>query len=219
MGRMLSLRKRVLTMQNQGKCRPVLRGVSLVELIVVLTILAVLLALLLPAVQSARERAREAVCKNNLYQLNLALTHYSETHKKIPAAPRDGWVSGWCWEVLPYIEQQNLYNGTQIPLTIAAAPLPLRSSPRLFRCPRRTSLQPIGDQEWWPSHYVLSSNSRREYFNLWDAPLDVRVSWANSPEQPRAAMGRSKGPHHNGFFLTHGAQQGVEFMIDGVSVR
>ncbi len=124
MGRQQSSGDQRFGMKIPRQIRAVSRGVSLVELIVVLTILSVLLALLLPAVQSARERAREAVCKNNLYQLNLALTHYSETHKKIPAAPRDGWVSGWCWEVLPYIEQQSLYNSAQTPLTIAAAPIP-----------------------------------------------------------------------------------------------
>jgi prepilin-type N-terminal cleavage/methylation domain-containing protein len=43
------------------------RAVTLVELLVVLVILAGLVGLLLPAVQAAREKAREAVCKNNLH--------------------------------------------------------------------------------------------------------------------------------------------------------
>jgi prepilin-type N-terminal cleavage/methylation domain-containing protein len=63
-------------------------GLTMVELLVVLAIIATLLGLLLPAVQLVRERARETVCKNNVYQINLALTQFRETHKKLPRPGR-----------------------------------------------------------------------------------------------------------------------------------
>ena len=85
-------------------------GVTLVETLVVLAIITILLGLLFPAVQIARERAREAVCKNNVYQINLAVVNFEEVHKKLPRAGKSGKVGGWIVDILPFIEQQNLHS-------------------------------------------------------------------------------------------------------------
>ncbi|QDS92661.1 Type II secretion system protein G precursor [Roseimaritima multifibrata] len=100
-------------------------GFTLVELLVVIAIIGVLVGLLLPAVQAAREAARRMSCTNNLKQLGLALHNYHDTHKTMPyavtgmggitsgtATPAPGQTrnqKGWVM-VLPYIEQQNLYD-------------------------------------------------------------------------------------------------------------
>ena len=52
------------------------RGLSLVELLVVLAILGALAGLIIPAVQSARGAARRTQCKSNLRQIGLAMTRY-----------------------------------------------------------------------------------------------------------------------------------------------
>ncbi len=49
-------------------------GFTLVELLVVIAIIGTLVGLLLPAVQSARESARSNTCRNNLVQLQKALS-------------------------------------------------------------------------------------------------------------------------------------------------
>ena len=83
---------------------------TLIELLVVIAIIAVLIALLLPAVQSAREAARRIQCTNNLKQLGLAMHNYQSAINTLPYGMKgDAWGT-WLNCVLPYVEQQPLFN-------------------------------------------------------------------------------------------------------------
>ncbi len=86
------------------------RGFTLIELLVVIAIIAVLIALLLPAVQAAREAARRAQCTNNLKQLGLAMHNYHTTHNSLPPGMKGCCWGTWLVFVLPYTEQQSLFN-------------------------------------------------------------------------------------------------------------
>ncbi len=104
-----------------GLCSAVsrLKAFTLVELLVVITIIGILISLLLPAVQAAREAARKLQCANNLKQLALAMHNYNTQHNTFP---RNGylnpaWAVPCAWQqfsvnvfILPFLEQQNLYN-------------------------------------------------------------------------------------------------------------
>ena len=62
------------------------RGLSLIELLVVITIITLLLAMLVPGVSATRERLRRLVCANNLRQWGHALQYYRDDNEDyIPA--------------------------------------------------------------------------------------------------------------------------------------
>lgn len=88
------------------------RGVTIVELLVVLAIIGILVSLLMPAVQSARIASLRTVCTNNKRQLDLGLDMYADARAgSWPPAPRDPYPSGWTFEVLPFIEESTVRNG------------------------------------------------------------------------------------------------------------
>jgi prepilin-type N-terminal cleavage/methylation domain-containing protein len=91
---------------------------TLIELLVVIAIIAILIGLLLPAIQSARESASRTQCGNNLHQIGLALHTYEDNNNSFPPSyvinviPKPLTIQSYSWGtlILPYLEQENLYN-------------------------------------------------------------------------------------------------------------
>ena len=122
------------------------RAFTLVELLVVIAIIGVLVALLLPAVQAAREAARRMSCSNNLKQLSLALHNHHDTHGSFPYGNYAGWGHSWTANILPYMEQDPLYDTIPAPFndsgwwggtdarSLALIEL-VRTPVKTFRCP------------------------------------------------------------------------------------
>jgi len=131
------------------------RAFTLVELLVVIAIIGMLVGLLLPAVQSAREAARRTDCTNRLKQLGLAMHLHHDAKGRFPSAyesvispgnphgsPDPGTLDsapGWAWgtQILPYLEQQTLYERLNRELPCWHADNELATSTHLqdFICP------------------------------------------------------------------------------------
>jgi prepilin-type N-terminal cleavage/methylation domain-containing protein len=148
------------------------RGFTLIELLVVIAIIAVLIALLLPAVQQAREAARRTQCRNNLKQIGLAMHNYISSFDILPPGINyPGMVdsfyanqnsqthilnyTGWVL-ILPYIDQQNLYN--QFNFSIASNDARGTATP----------LQPAGD-------YTLNLPVTSHLVDVYLCPSDPNV--------------------------------------------
>ncbi|MBY0459487.1 MAG: DUF1559 domain-containing protein [Gemmataceae bacterium] len=84
------------------------RGVTLIELLLVIAILAILIGLLLPAVQKVRETAARLRGSNNTKQITLAIQNYADTSGgQLPTS--DGGYRSAYYKILPYLEHGNYY--------------------------------------------------------------------------------------------------------------
>jgi prepilin-type N-terminal cleavage/methylation domain-containing protein len=79
---------------------------TLIEVLVVVAIIGILASLLMPSLSKSREKAKAAVCKNQLKQINIAVVMHADDSDNIlvhtheaPARHR----KPWRWTLAPYL--------------------------------------------------------------------------------------------------------------------
>jgi prepilin-type N-terminal cleavage/methylation domain-containing protein/prepilin-type processing-associated H-X9-DG protein len=144
-------------MKTYNSHSPRRRGFTLIELLVVIAIIGVLTGLLVPAVQKVREAANRAQCQNNLKQLGLA---FHSHHGALGYFPTGGWFwsstptyvnglpavgarqeAGWGFQILPYIEGENVWKGGQATTDDDRVRVAMGTPNPLFFCPARRGPQ------------------------------------------------------------------------------
>ncbi|WP_406698923.1 DUF1559 domain-containing protein [Singulisphaera sp. Ch08] len=131
-------------------------GLTLIEVIIVVSIIGVLFALLLPAVQWTREAARRSQCQNNLKQIGLAIHAYASVFNMFPAGRGPSQQSAHT-ALLPWLDQTPLFNSFNWDLQISGK-VANRTSRRTrilgFLCPSDAATN--GSEHFPPTSYAAN---------------------------------------------------------------
>jgi prepilin-type N-terminal cleavage/methylation domain-containing protein len=194
---------------------------TLIELLVVIAIIAVLIGLLLPAVQRVREAAARTECTNNLKQIGIALQNFHNTYQVFPtnggpapgqvnriwtdasgtlsywgladpAAPPANQTGCWAFSILPFLDQDNIFqSGDQ------GAPIPI------YVCPSRGRA---------PSQAVPPSDPVFTYASFGNGGLNP---WSTTDYAGNAYVLENRWP--DGFVPAVGPPRTISSVTDGLS--
>jgi prepilin-type N-terminal cleavage/methylation domain-containing protein/prepilin-type processing-associated H-X9-DG protein len=214
-------------------------GFTLIELLVVVAIIGVLIALLLPAVQAAREAARMGQCQNNLKQLALGFLQHEARQGKLPSGgwgfqmlgdPNRGFgkrqPGAWCFSILPFIEQQALFNlgyeaAEGSAAQTAANDQRIQTPVPIMYCPtrRRAQAYPVSFDTDPPWMYCdpIATVARCDYAACCGDPPVPLTAWNPSAYTPYSSVDSPNPRTTPPNYYWAGLNNGLGF--DGISYR
>jgi prepilin-type N-terminal cleavage/methylation domain-containing protein len=211
---------------------------TLVELLVVIAIIGILVALLLPAIQAAREAARRSQCQNNLKQIGVGILNHHDVKGHYPSAgtnsddfyftdpavaAKAGFERfGWGYQLLPYIEEDTLYQASKGHRGLEEIPaLGNRAMPEIpvtvYICPSRGQrigvtpdgwVIPLGDYAGVIFNFLGAQHQNNFAYNSPAGAAYQKYGW-------RGII--AKGGHFNGTTYTQWKQVNAKDVTDGTS--
>lgn len=93
------------------------RGITLIEVLVVVALIAFLIGMIIPAIQRVRESANRLACSFNLRQIAIALHHFHTDYGHLPPIRENKNIQSkdpvnvltWMVYLLPYLEDADLF--------------------------------------------------------------------------------------------------------------
>lgn len=177
------------------------RGITLMEVLAVISIIGMLMALLLPAVQNTRETARRAQCASNIRQQCLAMSQHVSACGFFPSSGWSGaWVGdpdraagrsqpgGWIYSSLAYVERRDLRemgHGLTRDRREASMASVLQQPLSIFNCPTRRR----------PAAYTITYQPAITPRGTKEVALAARADYAaNAGGQARCEIYKFWGP-------------------------
>jgi prepilin-type processing-associated H-X9-DG protein len=198
-----------------------------------------LVALLLPATQASSEAARRAQCINDLKQIALAYHNFHSATNAFPApaiTDKDGKpLLSWRVAILPYIEQQELYNKFKLdePWDSPHNKALIKEMPAVYLCPSHKNPEPgtttyrvfVGDGAMFQAGQVTPIQSITDGTSNtilvveakeavpWTKPDDLKFDMNAKPSLYGAGS-----PHPGGFNAAF-ADGAVRFLKNSINVQ
>jgi hypothetical protein len=190
--------------------------------------LMLLLSACIPVHSGHGPASRRSSCQNNLRQIGIALQNYHDTYKSFPPAyiadASGRPMHSWRVLLLPFLEQQNLYDQYRFdePWDGPNNRLLAAEIPYIFRCPSEANsfetetsyLAVVGPETIWPGDKAVSFDKIRDGTSntlIVVESHDSGIHWMEPRDLHTLQMPMAVNPlHGQGICSCHGAKKGTD---------